>query len=224
MVSLDHVAVIPDGNRRFAKKNGLVLGEAYFEGFKKAGDVIAWSLEAGIKTLTLWGLSGDNLSRSEAELKVLFSLMDEKISEFLTDGDFERRGVKVRFIGDLEKFPASLRDKFSELERRTQKGANLNLNVAFAYNGRDELVNACRAIVAKGEEISEKTLMDNLYVNEKIDLVIRTGKFSRLSGFMPLQCGYSELFFSDKLWPEFSKSDFKEAVEFFNSTQRNFGK
>ncbi len=225
MGSLNHIAIIPDGNRRFAKKNAIDLRKAYSKGFRKVTDVVNWSIENKVKILTIWGLSYENLNRSDLELKILFALMDEKISEALDDDSYIKKGVRVSFIGRLDLLPKHLQEKLRRLEGKTSSGSNLSLNIAIAYGGLEEIANAaCKICADNPKEISEAVLLKELYLKEKVDLVVRTGGYFRLSGFLPIQTAYAELFFSKKLWPEFGKPDFLNAISFFNSTKRNFGK
>lgn len=226
------VAIIPDGNRRFSKKASISLEQAYLAGFNKVHSAVDWAQELGVGSLSFWALSIDNFSkRASRELDVLFFLMGRKLTEALSDNRFKERGVRVKFFGKRELLPSSLQERFNALEQNTLDNNQTELHIGVAYGGKQELLDAARGIArdaAKGalleEELNEKKFEQYLYFAQSPDLVIRTGEVQRLSGFMPWQTGYSELFFSSKLWPDFERADFVQAVEFYSQAKRNFGK
>jgi undecaprenyl diphosphate synthase len=228
-MALASVAIIPDGNRRFSKKRELSLQAAYLAGFKKVEEVVKWGADAGVSKTSFWALSLENFQkRSGTELKLLFALMDKELRQALKSTALEN--TRARFVGRLDLLPAGLSREMRALEERTRDNEN-ELVVAVAYSGREELVNAARRIASdveagriSADEVDEKAFSNYLYLNYSPDLVIRTGGVSRLSGFLPFQTAYSELYFSKKLWPEFSRREFLKAVEFFNSSERRFGK
>jgi tritrans,polycis-undecaprenyl-diphosphate synthase [geranylgeranyl-diphosphate specific] len=233
LMKLRSVAIIPDGNRRFAKKNSLSVRHAYSSGFEKVEQVLEWAEKADISTVTFWALSLENFQkRSKLELRILFSLMRHKLSETLKNGVYEKNKIRVKFFGKTDLLPIDLQKKIKELETRTQN-FDRTLGIAVAYSGREEILSAAKRIAIDfyGSEKRDKLLKLNeadfekyLYMPTAPDLIIRTGEVSRLSGFLPWQTAYSELFFSKRLWPEFTETDFNEAVEFYNETQRRFGK
>jgi len=221
--ALNHVAIIPDGNRRFAKKKGLNLEQAYLRGFDNVQNALDWAKESDTKSVTFWALSLDNfLKRSDLELKLLFHLMKNRLTRSLDDGRFESDGVRVKFFGKRELLPRKVDALMTALEQKTAFNKERRLNVAVAYSGREELLNAAKNASAKGA-FSEQSFEKHLYLNESPDLVIRTGDVQRLSGLMPWQTAYSELYFSKKLWPEFARKDYFQAVDFYKSTQARFG-
>ncbi|MEK6954137.1 MAG: polyprenyl diphosphate synthase [Candidatus Micrarchaeota archaeon] len=231
---LKSIAIIPDGNRRFASKGKLSVQNAYGAGFRKVEEVLDWAEGTSINNITFWALSLENFKkRSRFELRILFSLMRHKLRQTLRDKTFEKKKIKVKFFGKLELLPKDLQAMISELESNTSKFAS-TLEIAIAYSGREEILNATRKILvdfygrkdalSKAGKLNEKEFEKYLYSPLSPDLIIRTGGVSRLSGFLPWQTAYSELYFSNKLWPEFTKEDFKEAVEFYNETERRFGK
>ena len=225
MRSLKSIAVIPDGNRRYAKKNGLPLPEAYAEGFQKVKSVFEWSKGAGLESATFWALSLDNLrKRSQTELEVVLGLLGSRLDDFLSQGFDEAR---INFFGRLEELPAGLQEKFAAAEERTKENKGFELNFAVAYGGRDDLFHAAESLArdyASGNaELSPKEFEKRLYLSSEPDLIVRTGSAQRLSGFLPWQNEYSELFFSEKLWPEFSRADFDEALEFYSSSESRRG-
>jgi tritrans,polycis-undecaprenyl-diphosphate synthase [geranylgeranyl-diphosphate specific] len=226
MRSLKSIAIIPDGNRRYAKKSGLALPEAYAAGFEKVKSVFEWSKEEGLESATFWALSLDNLrKRSKTELDVVLGLLGSRLDGFLSKGFDEAR---INFFGRLEELPDGLREKFAETEERTKKNQGFELNFAVAYGGRDELFHAAESLArdyASGSaELSQKEFEKRLYLPREPDLVVRTGSAQRLSGFLPWQNEYSELFFSEKLWPEFSRADFDEALGFYSSSESRRGR
>ncbi len=226
------VAIIPDGNRRFSRKAGVSIQSAYLAGFKKVEEVAGWAGEVGVSSLSFWALSLENFfKRSKNELSIIFSLFDRKLGEAISDNRFNEEGVRVKFFGKLDLLPKTLQERMRLLEKRTQDNKRIELNIAVAYAGKEELLHAARAIaldVSLGrisrEDINEESFEKYLYFTRSPDLVIRTGDVQRLSGFMPWQAGYSELFFSKKLWPEFQRTDFNEALDYYAGVKRNFGK
>jgi undecaprenyl diphosphate synthase len=230
-MQLVHLGVIPDGNRRYAKKHSLSLEQAYSRGFKKAEDVLEWAAEQSIKKTSFWALSLENLfKRSTGEKRVLFSLMEKHARKSIESKVFQEKNVKVKFFGKLELLPKSLVELLEKLEEKTENGL-YQLNVALAYGGREELANAAKLFakdVVEGKmkegDLSEETFANYLYLKDSPDLLIRTGGVQRISGFLPFQSVYSEYYFSPKLWPEFDKQEFGKAVEYYYSTDRRFGK
>lgn len=226
---LRRLAIIPDGNRRFAAKNRLAIQKAYAKGFEKVEELLQWTEGTGIEEVSFWALSLENYEkRSRAELRVLFSLISQHLDKAIEDEKFSDKAISVKFFGKLELLPEGLREKMKRLEEKTAGGSRL-LSVGVAYSGREELLNAAKKIAVdfSGRDASRMTEADfekYLYTRTAPDLIIRTGNVSRLSGFMPWQNAYSELYFCSKLWPEFDEEDFREAVRFYEDTERRFGK
>ncbi len=229
---LESVAVIPDGNRRFAKKKGLPIESAYLEGFKKAGEFAKWAFESEVKTVSLWALSLDNFSkRSNNELNVLFKLMDKNLNDMLKHPKFGDHDCRIKFFGKRELLPETIKNGMQKVEEKTIDRKGKNLNIAIAYSGREELLNASKSLAADitsgkvdASTVDESTFANYLYSPESPQLIIRTGNVQRLSGFLPWQNSFSELYFSSKLWPEFEQKDFIAAKEFFETTEQRFGK
>ncbi|MFH1780150.1 MAG: polyprenyl diphosphate synthase [Candidatus Micrarchaeota archaeon] len=230
MRKLDYLAIIPDGNRRFAKKHALTTTNGYAQGFKKTEEVIKWIGETEAKKATFWALSLDNLTkRSSLELKILFKLMENKLKQTLKTHELVENGIKTTFFGKTQLLPTSTRELINKIAEKTQDGTQLELSIALAYNGREEIVNAANKIAEeykKGtiKKVDEEAFQKYLYYEHSPDLVIRTGDSPRLSGLMPWQTIYSELYFSKKLWPEFNKQEFNNAVNFFYETDSRKGK
>ncbi len=231
-MELTSIAFIPDGNRRYMQENGLSILEAYQAGTRKAWDVFSWLQEyPGIKVGTFWSLSLENLKR-KAELPILFKIFERELDRVRESGLFERFGVRLRFLGRREVFPAELRDKMIGAERYTEQFNEKTMNVALGYSGQAEIVDASKRVAedyAKGslrlEDLDENTFRKYLYEDFDFpDLIVRTSGAQRLSGFLPFQSAYSELHFCKKYWPEFSRGDLESAIQDYDNRKRNFGK
>ncbi|MBI4406655.1 di-trans,poly-cis-decaprenylcistransferase [Candidatus Micrarchaeota archaeon] len=229
---LKSVAVIPDGNRRFAKKSGLALEAAYLAGFKKAGEFSKWAFEEKVKNVSYWALSLDNYAkRSQEELKILFKLMTKHMEDALTHPKFNDHECRIKFFGRRDLLPKSIQNSMAQLEEKTLDRSENSLNMGVAYSGREEVLEASKKLasdIAAGkispQQVNESMFSSYLYTDQTPELIIRTGNVQRLSGFMSWQNAYSELYFSPKLWPEFTKPDFLAAKEFFETTEQRFGK
>jgi undecaprenyl diphosphate synthase len=230
MRELNSIAVIPDGNRRFAKERGISLAEAYACGVQNFFDASEWASEAGVSSITFWALSLDNFNkRSQIELKVVFSLIKSKMREALEDERLADMGARVKFFGRRDLLPTGLDSSLKELEAATADYSGCDVNIGIAYSGREELVRAARLAAeafAKGEItcVDEEAIESRLYNRIEPDLIIRTGRTPHLSGFMPWQSCHSELYFSDSLWPEFDKQEFERALDFYSATESRRGK
>lgn len=225
------IAIILDGNRRYAKKQGLKSWQGHKFGAEKVKDILKWCQELGIKELTLYTFSTDNFNRPEQEKKVLFSLFKENIKNLKNDERLDKDGIQVRFIGRLQLFPKDIQKEMHEVMEKTKDYNNFKLNFAMAYGGRAEIVDATKKIIKKiknneinENDIDENLLNENLYLNNSIDILIRPGGEKRISDFLLWQMAYSELFFIDKLWPEFSKEDLINIIDEFKSRERRFGR
>lgn len=223
-----HIVIIPDGNRRWGEQHGLSREEAYRIGIEKIADVAKWCRDEGIPILTMWGFSTENFQRDPDEIRKLFGLFQRNLAEAVKRrGEGEKYGVRVRFLGRTRLFPKEVRDLFAEVERLTADKKDYQLNLLLAYGGRAEIVDAVNAALREGKkEMDEDAISSHLYTAgiPDPDLVIRTSGEQRLSGLLPWQTAYSELYFSRKLWPDFSRDDFMEALRFYESTKRRFGK
>lgn len=225
----NHIAIIPDGNRRWAKKRKLKPWQGHYEGAKRFEEVGKEAADMGIKYLTIWGGSYDNLTkRSKSEINALDRAYREEAKRALKDKDVIKN-TRVRIIGEYNKLLSSKTiDAFKELEEKTKNNTKNNLTLLIGYNGDREMLSAIKKIArrAKGQ-ITEKIIKNNLWTKElpPVDLVIRTGNEPHLSaGFMMWDVKYSVLHFSDKLWPDFTKTEFKKAIKEFSSRERRKGK
>ncbi|MBU0527277.1 di-trans,poly-cis-decaprenylcistransferase [Candidatus Micrarchaeota archaeon] len=221
-----HIAIIPDGNRRWSKQNGIDRQEGYAIGIKKIGDILKWCKEHDIKMLTMWGFSTDNFKRDKNEVGDLFKLFKENLKKAIESDDKNKDELRVRFFGRLHLFPREIQEMIKKAEQVSGKNNNYQLNLLLSYGGREEIVDAVNKIISEGiEKVDEKTLSDHMYTSElpDPDLIIRTSGEQRLSGLMPWQSCYSEFYFSEKLWPDFSKDDFEDALDVFAKRKRRYG-
>ncbi len=230
-----HIAIILDGNRRWASKKSIERVIGHIEGANTAEDLLEWCHEIGIKTITLYLLSTENLNRSPDELKELFELFTERLNRLLSDERITRFKVRVKAIGRLELVTPRMREILVKIEEQTAGYSDHFLNIAIAYGGRAEIVDSVRSIaklVKEGklspDEIDQKTIEHSLYTsylpNPDPDLVIRTSGEERLSGFLLWQSAYSELVFMDEYWPDFRKIDLMRAVRTYQRRSRRFGR
>ena len=215
----NHIAVIMDGNGTWSKRKGLSKKKGHQKGVKSAKNFTSYSLDAGIKNLTLFALSNENLLRSKFELSNLFdiffySFAEEK--EFLKDNK-----IRIKFIGNLNKLPKKLKDNALLLENETKKNKKLNLFVALNYGGKQDIIQAVKKSKNKTSSFENHLFSKDL---PEVDLLIRTGGYRRLSNFLLWQTSYAELYFTDVLWPDFRKKNFAKALDWYRSVNRKFGK
>jgi tritrans,polycis-undecaprenyl-diphosphate synthase [geranylgeranyl-diphosphate specific] len=228
----NHLGVILDGNRRWARKRGLPVWYGHREGARKLEKLLQWCLDLGIRQVSIYSLSTENIAnRSKRELDEIFKIFYEYIDKLLNDkfSLLEKYNVRVRFVGELNRLPKSLVRLMGKLMEKTAKHQKRLLNFLIAYGGKSELVYvfrrlAERAIRVGKVEITERDIEKNLWISDPVDLIIRTGGYSRLSNFLIWQASYGELFITKKLWPDFEKRDLIRAIKWFNSVKRNFGK
>ncbi|RLG99009.1 di-trans,poly-cis-decaprenylcistransferase [Candidatus Bathyarchaeota archaeon] len=231
----EHIAVILDGNRRWALEHSLNPWMGHRQGAEKVEELLDWCLEMGVKSVTLYAFSTENFRRSPKEVEEIMRIAEEKLRKLLTDKRIHENNVKVKIIGRKNLLPKSLRKLADEVEESTKNYNKHFLNIALAYGGRAEIVDAARKIaerVEKGEigskQIDEKLFEKFLYTShlpkQDPDLIIRTSGEERLSGFLLWQSAYSELCFLDIYWPEFRKIDLLRAIRTFQKRKRRFGK
>ena len=228
-----HVAVIPDGNRRFAKKHGKHSSQGHRQGGENFRGLLEWCREFGVGELSFWALSTENLKRDETEVKFLFSLFGEMCDEIINKHgkDEKLSEVRICFCGALTHVPQWLQQKMKHVEELTKSNSKFRLNLLIAYGGREEILHVVREIAndaASGrlipQDLSDDSIRKRLYVQSEPDLIIRTGH-ACLSGLLPWQSSYSEIIFlEDKFWPEFTKDDFRKCLDEFSSRKRNFGR
>lgn len=223
-----HIAIIPDGNRRWAKKRGIGKKEGYEIGIRHIGDVLKWCRQADIKMLSMWGFSTENFKRPKEEVDALFGLFESNLAKILEEEKKEGKkySVRVRFIGRRGLFPKEIREKLEGVERKTEKNGEYFFNILLGYGGRQEILDAVNAAVKEGRQVDEKGFEKLLYTKgmPEPDMIIRTSGEQRLSGMLPWQAAYSELYFCKKLWPDFSKRDFNAALREYARRKRRYGK
>ncbi len=220
----EHIAIIMDGNGRWAKKRGLPRSAGHKKGVERMIGLLEHSYRRGVKCVTLYALSTENLKRPKEELNALFSLMRNNFQR-LSEKAAEYQ-ASFRVIGDVSLLPADIQELLRESETNTAKYTERIVNMALCYGARDEIVRAVNLAVEKGEKVSEESFESLLFTNcsPALDLIIRTGKEVRLSNFLLYQAAYAELYFSDKMFPAFSDKDLDDALISFSKRTRRFGK
>ena len=221
-----HVAIITDGNRRWARERGLPVLAGHVQGIETIRPIVRRARDAGVETLSVYTFSTENWSRPQDEVSGLFGLIDGAVRQY-TD-ELIDEGVRVHVIGRVHEAPADVQRSIRAAEDRTRAGDRLELNICFNYSGRAEIVDAARALVAAGADprlIDEEHFAEHLYTagQPDVDLLIRTGGDHRTSNFLVWQSAYAELVFCDKFWPDFSIADFDEALDEFARRDRRFG-
>ena len=225
-----HVAVIMDGNGRWAKKHRLSVSRGHRQGTETLREIIRHTDDLGIGALSLYAFSTENWSRSEEEVGALMQLiLDFFASEI---DELDERNVRILILGEKDRLPQRQRETLEEAERRTGGNTGLRLNIAINYGGRAELTRAARMIAEKvksgalaAEEIGEETLAAHLYTagQPDVDLLIRTSGEMRLSNFLLYQNAYAEFVFPETLWPDFTVEDYDKALSVFGKRERRFG-
>jgi len=230
-----HIAIILDGNRRYAQEQGITVYGGHAAGAEKVQELLDWCHELGIEQLTLYVLSTENLKRSGSELENFHNLFGVWYEQIKDDERIDKYGVRINFIGNPNLLPESSRDEIKrqikDLEDKTKQYGDHILNFAFCYGGRQELCRAVKCIAAEClqggtslDDITEDFVGQHLYMSDEPDMVIRTGGRQRTSNFLIWQSAYSELYFTRKLWPDFAKADLVTCINDFKYRQRNFGK
>jgi len=221
-----HVAVIMDGNGRWAQRKGLPRVEGHRRGSEALKRTIQACMELGVKYLTVYAFSTENWNRPKEEVGFLMDLLmaalDKEIDEL------NKNGIRLRFFGRLEMIDHKLKHRIKAAEELTKNNGALNLTIMFSYGGRAEIVDAVKSIVNKGiksDKISEETVSENIYTAElpDPDLLIRTAGEMRVSNFMLWQIAYSELWVTDTLWPDFGKEHLLQAIEDYGRRVRKYG-
>ena len=225
-----HIAIIMDGNRRWAKERGLEQKLGHREGAETLEKIANYANDIGIKYLTVYAFSTENWKRTKEEVGWLMALLKSYVDKFLKKTSLNN--IQVRVLGDIEKLDNDLQESIKKIVNESNKNTGLVLNIAFNYGGRAEIVRAVKKIsndVQTGklniEDITEKTVSDNLYTagEPDPDLLIRTGGELRTSGFLLWQIVYTEFVFVDKYWPDFSEKDLDNAIDIYEARKRNFG-
>jgi undecaprenyl diphosphate synthase len=221
-----HVAIIADGNRRWARERGLPVLAGHVQGIEAIRPIVRRARDRGVETLSVYTFSTENWARPDDEVSGLFGLIDGAVRQY-TD-ELVTEGVRVRVIGRLHEAPSDVQRSIRAAEDRTSGGTGLTLNICFNYSGRAEIVDAARALVAARADpnaLDEAHFADHLYTTGQpdVDLVIRTGGDQRTSNFLLWQAAYAELIFCDKYWPDFTAEDLDAALVEYERRERRFG-
>ena len=218
-----HVGIIMDGNGRWATMRGKDRSKGHAEGSKNVERIATHAFKLGVKTLTLYAFSSENWARPKSEVDELMRLLKTYLKKFAKK--FEKKKVRLVVSGSREGLSLELIRIIDECEKMSENFSANTLNIAINYGGRQEIVRAVNKLIDKGEEISVEGISNNLYTAPfgEPDLIIRTGGEYRLSNFLLFQGAYSELYFTDVLWPDFLENQFDLAIENFSSRKRRFG-
>jgi len=225
MNKLNHVAIIMDGNGRWGLKKKRSRNYGHLKGIKTVETVIRSSILNNISYLTLYTFSTENWKRPDSEINFLFDLIRKSLKKKIKK--IIKQGIKVNIIGKRKGLPNDIIEIVKLIEKKTLSNKKITLNLALNYGSKEEIVNACRKLILKkNKEINIKSFENELYTKKMPhpELLIRTGGAKRLSNFLLWQLAYTEIFFVDKLWPDFNENDFKNIIKKFFSIKRNFGK
>ncbi len=227
----NHVAIILDGNRRYAKKLGLNQIKGHEYGARKIQEVLGWLRDAGVRQATLYSFSTENFKRPMAEVQALMMVFRAMLKNAKNDQKIDQNRIRMRFIGRLELMPKDIQQGMKELMERTKNYSEFTINLAVAYGGKAEIVDAVKRIAADAKDrvideadIDELEFSRYLYMPDEPDLLIRPGGEKRISNFLLWQLAYSELIFLDKLFPELTKQDVLDCISEYESRERRKGK
>lgn len=225
-----HIAIIMDGNRRWAKNKGLPISLGHKEGAKTLEKIVRYANKIGIKYITVYAFSTENWKRTEEEVSALMNLFQSYLDDYSKRADSEN--IKVKIIGSKQGLSEKMKKSIEKCMERTKQNTGITFNIALNYGGRDEIVNAVKSIAEKIEqkeisinEITEQTISDNLYTKNQPDpdILIRTSGELRLSNFLPWQLVYTEFIFVEKNWPDFNEEDLDNAIKIYQKRNRKFG-
>ena len=227
----NHIAIILDGNRRWARNRSIPTLQGHTAGAKNLEKIAMYCDKIGVKYLTVYAFSTENWKREKEEVDYLMKLFSKYIKDF--DRKFKDGTARIRLAGDIKRLPEDLQEKIIAIQEKTKNNTGITLNLCINYGGRDEIVNATKVLAEKvknGEltvdDITEDMISQNLRTGDAPDpdLFIRPGGEIRLSGFLLWQSSYSELYFADPLWPDFNEEELEKAIDEFNKRKRRFGK
>lgn len=232
--SPEHIAIILDGNRRWASHKSLIPWVGHRHGANKIDELLDWCIELDVKFITLYGFSTENFNRHKKEVEELMKLIEERMRSILENEKIYANKIKVKAIGRIDLLPPAIQEAIQQVETSTEKFSDRLLNIALAYGGRAEIVDATKEIARKAvkgeldpERINEEVFENYLYTahmpKQDADLIIRTSGEERLSGFLSWQSAYSELCFVDVNWPDFRRIDLLRAVRTYQRRKRRFG-
>lgn len=231
MTALNHLGIILDGNRRFAKRLMMKPWKGHEWGAKKTREFLDWCKEVGVKEVTLFAFSLENFDRPKEEFDFLMKIFEKEFRATINDPQVYEDRIKFRFVGKIEMFPEKVHSVMRELMEKTKDHDKFLVNFAMAYGGRTEIIDAAKKLVCDVKEgrvdindINPGMFKDYLYLDSEPEMIIRTSGEKRSSGFLLWQSDYSEWFFVDKYWPEFEKEDFLKCIDEFKGRDRRFGK
>jgi undecaprenyl diphosphate synthase len=224
---LQHLAIIMDGNRRWAKEHNLLSNQGHIAGYERLKQVGDWCLERGIKVFTVFAFSSENWKRAEEEVGFLMDLLEVALTKELSW--FHEKGVRMKIIGRRIGLRPSIIRAIEAAEEKTKDNTRATFVICLNYGGRMEIVDACRSLIAKGtdaEMLDEASLQSAMYWPDMPDpdLIVRTSGEERISGFLLWQAAYSEFYWTEKHWPDFDEEELDKALEAYASRQRRFGK
>ncbi len=218
-----HIAIVMDGNGRWATAKGLPRGAGHRAGVNALRDIIRFTSDVGAESLTIYAFSTENRKRPKEEIGILCGLLIEYFNREIDE--LHENGVRIKSIGDLSWFPTAVQETVRAAEEKTAQNPGLKLNIALNYGGRAELVRAMKLAFSKTDEPDEDAISRNLYTADSgdVDLLIRTGGDVRISNFLLWQSAYAELYFTDVKWPDFTREELIKALKDFASRDRRFG-
>ena len=218
-----HIAIVMDGNGRWATLRGLPRGAGHRAGVNALRDIIRFCSDVGVDALTIYAFSTENRKRPKEEIGILCGLLIEYFNREIDE--LHANAVRIKSIGDLSWFPGAVQETVRAAEAKTVNSAGLKLNIALNYGGRAELVRAMQLAAAAGETFDEETVANYLYTADSgdVDLLIRTGGEERISNFLLWQIAYAELYFTDVKWPDFTRDELIKAMRDFAGRERRFG-
>lgn len=226
-----HIAIVLDGNRRYARKMGLEPLKGHEAGAEKVRELLKWCQEFGVKELTLYTFSTENFKRSKVEVNFLMNLLKREFNRLKDSKEIHENKVRINVIGNPSLFSKDVQQIFKEIMEKTKDYDDYKLNVALGYGSREEITEAVKKIAEKAvkgeikiEDINEELISQNLYLKNEPDLLIRPGGEIRISNFLLWQLSYAEFIFLNKLLPELTKEDFRQCIEEFGRRVRRFGK
>lgn len=226
-----HIAIILDGNRRFAKRLLLDSSKGHELGVEKIKKLFLWCRDLGIREITLYAFSMQNFGRAKHEFEFLMNLFEKAFLDACSNEDIHKNKIRVQVIGRKHLLPERVQTAIRKAEEATKEYGDYAINFALAYGGREEITDAVMKIADDAmnnkisiADIDEKLISRNLYLDSEPDIIIRTGGDRRTSNFLPWQSVYSEWFFLDKFWPEFEKEDLIDIVKEFKAKERRYGK
>lgn len=220
-----HIAFIMDGNRRWAREKGLKITVGHTKGYRNIEPIVNYAVKKNISYLTFWAFSTENWNRSKEEVEFLMNIFRKFFKSSLMDR-LKRKGVKIITIGDLTRFPFDIQKEIQVVIEETKNNNGIAVAIGLNYGGREEILKAVEETLKKNpQKVTQEEFSANLFTKDipDPDLIIRTGKEKRLSGFLPWQSVYSELYFTDTYWPDFDEKEFQKALDDYSNRQRRFG-